>query len=61
MNITSKEVDYMAESKMEFKYFKSEDEFVKRLEFIRHYFGPEATNILNKNFVFNKSSDIFRK
>ena len=46
----------MAESKMEFKYFKSEEEFVKRLEFIRHYFGPEATNILNKNFVFNNGA-----
>ena len=46
----------MAENKMEFKYFKSEEDFVKRIQFIRHYFRPDATNILNKNFVFNNGA-----
>lgn len=42
----------MVDNKIDFKYFAREEDFVKRLKFIRAYFGPEARNTLNGNFEF---------
>lgn len=43
----------MDNKKIEFRYFKTERDFVTSLLFIQHYFGPDATNILSNDFLFN--------
>ena len=40
------------EKKMRFRYFKTEEDFIKNLLYIRHYFGEDASNIMSRDFVF---------